>query len=92
MLWNKIKYSIKTIDGEKEIDYELSLNNLVNFPSMIVIIRTIFDKESKCYPKMFLGECFIWVIKMLPYEKIDISKEIDTNKTSESKECMFWHY
>ena len=29
---------------------------------------------------------------MLPYEKIDISEEIDTNKTSASKECMFWHY
>ena len=29
---------------------------------------------------------------MLPYEKIDISEEIDTNKTSKLKECMFWHY
>ena len=29
---------------------------------------------------------------MLPIEKIDISEEIDTNKTSASKECMFWHY
>ena len=29
---------------------------------------------------------------MLPYEKIDVSEEIDTNKTSASKECMFWHY
>ena len=28
---------------------------------------------------------FVWVIKMLPYEKIDISEEIDTNKTSASK-------
>ena len=35
---------------------------------------------------------FVWVIKMLPYEKIDISEEIDTNKTSKLKECMFWHY
>ena len=50
-LWNKIKYFIKTIDGEKEIEYgkdlmkikidtgdELSLNKLVNFPAMPVII------------------------------------------------------
>ena len=29
---------------------------------------------------------------MLPYEKIDVSEEIDTNKTSASKECMLCHY
>ena len=57
MLWNKIKYLIKTIDEEKEFDYELSKKNLVNFPTLIVIIRSIFDKESKCYPQIFLDEC-----------------------------------
>ena len=29
---------------------------------------------------------------MLQYKKIDISKGIDTNKTSASKECMLCHY
>ena len=29
---------------------------------------------------------------MLQYEKIDISKGIDTNKTSASKECMLCPY
>ena len=29
---------------------------------------------------------------MLQYEKIDISEEIDINKTSASKECMLCHY
>ena len=29
---------------------------------------------------------------MLQYEKIDISKRIDTNKTIASKECMLCHY
>ena len=35
---------------------------------------------------------FVWVIKMLQYERNDISEEIDTNKTSSSKECMLCHY
>ena len=35
---------------------------------------------------------FVWVIKMLQYDRIDVSEEIDTNKTSASKECMFCHY
>ena len=29
---------------------------------------------------------------MLQYEKIDVSEEIDVNKTSLSKECMLCHY
>ena len=44
MLCNKIKYLIKTIDDEKEFGYELPLNKLVNFSTMIVIIKPIFDK------------------------------------------------
>ena len=29
---------------------------------------------------------------MLEYEKIDISDEIDINKSDKSKECMLCHY
>ena len=29
---------------------------------------------------------------MLQYEKIDVSEEIDVNKTSASKECELFHY
>ena len=28
---------------------------------------------------------------MLKYDKIDISEEIEVNKTNESKECKFFH-
>ena len=39
-----------------------------------------------------LRQLSVWIIKMLQYEKTDISEGIDTNKTSESKECMLCHY
>ena len=35
---------------------------------------------------------FVWIIKILEYDKIDISEGIDVNKTNKSKECMFCHY
>ena len=35
---------------------------------------------------------FVWVIKMLQYEKIDVSEGIDTNKTSASKKYMLFQY
>ena len=31
-------------------------------------------------------------MKMLQYQKPDVSEGIDTNKTSASKECMLCHY
>ena len=35
---------------------------------------------------------FVWVIKMLQYDRIDISEGIDINKTSKSKKCILCHY
>ena len=35
---------------------------------------------------------FVWVIKMLQYNRIDVSEWIDINKTNESKECMLCYY
>ena len=35
---------------------------------------------------------FIWIIKILEYDRIDISEGIDTDKTSASKECSICHY
>ena len=40
----------------------------------------------------FFRQMFLWVIKMLQYERTDISEEIDANKTSALKECMLCHY
>ena len=38
---------------------------------------------------------FVWIIKMLQYEKTDVSEGIDVNKTSASKECelcCYWFF
>ena len=35
---------------------------------------------------------FIRIIKMLFYDRIDVSEGIDVNKTSASKECDICHY
>ena len=34
----------------------------------------------------------VWIIKMLEYDKIDISEGIDVDMMNKSKECMLWHY
>ena len=35
---------------------------------------------------------FVRVIKMLQYDRVDVSEGIDINKTSESKECTLCYY
>ena len=35
---------------------------------------------------------FAWVIKIIQYERLDVSEGIDTNKTNASKECTLRHY
>ena len=35
---------------------------------------------------------FLWVIKRLQCDRIDVSEGIDINKESESKECILCHY
>ena len=61
---------IKTTDGEKEIDYgqnlmkikidtddELPLNKLINFQTITVIIRSVFEEDGKYHPQIFLDKC-----------------------------------
>ena len=72
-------------------DYDLPLNKPLKFHTMSIIIRSVFEERGNLYPWVFLDDV-LWIIKMLQYEKIDVSEEIDTNKTSASKECMLCQY
>ena len=57
---------------------------------LLVIVRSVF-KGSKYYPQVFLDECS-YEVNMLEYDRIDISKGTDINKTNASKECDVCHY
>ena len=69
-VWNGIKDFIEKINnnklGEYDKDYmkikfnsddDIPLNKQVNFPTITIIIGTIFEKDSKYYPQTFLDEC-----------------------------------
>ena len=54
---------------------------------MIIAVRAVFLKNNKYYPQVFLDECLYKLnLKMLYYDKIEISEGTYVNKTSESKE------
>ena len=72
-------------------DDNLSLNKPLKFHNMTLTIRSFFWKTLFT---SFSRWCLAWIkrIKMLEYDRIDISEEIDVNKTSLSKECDICHY
>ena len=37
-------------------DDDIPLNKVFYFPTIIVVVRNIFKKDSKCYPHIFLDE------------------------------------
>ena len=39
-------------------DDDIPLNKQLNFLSLTVIIRNIFEKDGKYYPHFFLDDCF----------------------------------
>ena len=68
-VWDGIKYEIKTINGGKENHYEkdhmkikfnsdddLPLNQPLNFYAMTIIIKSVFEEDSKLYLQLFLDE------------------------------------
>ena len=69
-LWDEIKYHIKTINGGKSDEYEkdcmkmkfnlddnLPLNKTIKLDNLTIIVRSVFEEDSKYYPQVLLDQC-----------------------------------
>ena len=68
-LWSKIRDLIRSMtknsdDYDKKYmkikfnsDDKLSLNKMIEIPSMIIVVRAVFHENNKYYPQVFLDEC-----------------------------------
>ena len=57
---NKINPSIKIKDYNKfriNSDIDLPLNTIIEFPSLLINISCVIEKDNEYYPKIYLGEC-----------------------------------
>ena len=73
-------------------DDNLPLNKPLKFYNMTVTIRCVFSEDNKLYPQIFLDEALYSLLKMLEYDRIDISERTSVGKTDTSKECTLCHY
>ena len=65
-------------------DDDLPLNKILKLPMLTIIVRSVFEEDGKYYPQVFLDEC-LYEVKMLGYDRIDISEGININETNASK-------
>ena len=69
--WNGIKDCLERMDSNKLGEYDrnymkikfnsdddIPLNKQLNFPTITVVIRNIFERDGKYYPQIFVDECF----------------------------------
>ena len=69
-VWSGTRSEIKTTNGRKELFYEkkrakigidndndLPLNKSLKFPTLVIIIRCVFQEDEKFYPLIYLDEC-----------------------------------
>ena len=68
-----IKYHVNKIDGSEVVyktDYkkvkflsvdDISLNKMIYFPTVTVIIRCVFEQNKVYYPQVYLDDCLYQV-------------------------------
>ena len=69
-VFSAIKSQIETINGGEKMYYEknyarigvntnddIPLNKQIKFPTLIMIIRCVFQKGKELYPQIYLDEC-----------------------------------
>ena len=56
-IWNEIREQIRLIIGDKVID-DLPLDEILNIPVCVLIIRGVFKEDSKYYPQVLLHEYY----------------------------------
>ena len=71
----------------------------MTFHNVIILTKLVVNKnKNKYYYNIFLQKGWYkdkWMfvyLKMLYYDRIDVSERIDDNQTSASKECDDCHY
>ena len=75
-------------------DDELPLNKMIEIPSMIIVVRAVFQENNKHYAQAFLDECLrkLKIIqKCYILIELTILKELMLIKKSASKECHVCH-
>ena len=62
-----------------EAGHNLPLNKIPKLYNTTIVFRYGFWEDNRYYPQVFLVEC-LYELRMLGFDRIDISERIDSNK------------
>ena len=82
-------YDEKCIKIKLDSDDKLPLYKTIEIPITVIVVTAISYENNKYYPQVCIK------YKMLNYDDIDVSEEIDVNKTSTPKKCdvcSYWYF
>ena len=57
MIKNSDEYDEKYMKIKFNLDDNLSLNKMIEIPSMIIVVRAVFHENDKYYRQVTLGQC-----------------------------------
>ena len=84
-------YFQKFVKTKINSDNNLPLEKTLNIQNVVILVNSVFSKnQNYYYYQVFLKTCSDNV-KMLYFNRIDASKDIDSNKAS-IIDCIIWHY
>ena len=105
-LWNKIRDLIRSMTNNSEnfeekyrkmklnSDYDLPLRKILKLHITVIVAMYHFHEGNKYYTQDFLDKC-LYKLSMLKYDRVDVFKGIDVNKTNGLREfiiCHYWHF
>ena len=50
-------YDEKYMKIKSNLDKQLPLNNMIEIPTMTIVVKAIFLENNKYYPQVFLDKC-----------------------------------
>ena len=73
-------------------DSDIPTDKIIKIPSITIVIKSLLKKKKNLF-RTFTKSFIVRIIKMLEYDKIDISEGIDINKCEEtSKKCSLCNF
>ena len=87
-VWNGIKNQIKKLNNDSVVEYDkdylkikfdsddsLPLNKVLKFHAVIIIIRSVFERDGKYHPQIFLVHAFVDLLKQILKMEVNIKNK-----------------
>ena len=90
-VWKEILKIINGGNGKLKLhekirlfDNDLPIEHVFKIPSITIVIRSLIEKNNKFYLEISLNHCLYELLKMLEYDRIDLSEGNDVNKCEDT--------